>query len=676
MTTEAKNDAAPPTTTVLDLELEPYRDGFSRRAVIGAFFLAAVMVPAAIYLSLMLGSGLGAAADWVTVILFLELARRSFQKLTRQEIMVLLHVASSVGTGVGTAGLAGGVFGQLVWNSYLRNSNVTEPFGLHTMLPDWVAPSGGGRSLWDTAWLPAIGVLVISHILGQTQKFVCGYLAFRITSDLERLPFPMAPLYAQGAMALAEHSGRTESWRWNAFSLGAGIGAAFAVLSTLVPSVTGTLLAQPLFLLPNPWWDISPFFRDVLGMNATAVVITADLGAVLVGMIIPWRVLVGSVVGTVFFQLILNPYVLYPMGVLKHWQPGFNPAQTALNNSLDFYLSLTIGCAVAVAIAGLASLAWGLHKKRLKHRAVTVAVEDGTDAATVAMGSPVVHPPEGRGDFPIWLMIAIFILTSFGYVALCHWLVPDFPVWMFFAFAFLFTPLMTYIHARMVGITGTFVGLPMVREGTFFMSGYEKPDVWFAPIPLHDYGGMAQFFRQMELTRTKFTSMLKAELLILPIMMVASFLFWSYIWSLDPIPSEKYPPVQVFWPVQAKMAALWSTAQSSGSTFLTDAIKWPIIGLFMAVTLMLLGVFGALGLSVEFIYGGIAGANMGIVHVIFPALIGAILSRFVFSRKFGAKQWKSYVPVILAGFACGAGLVGMLGMAIVFLQRSVSSLPY
>ena len=529
MTSPAAPSSSPQAMPTPDLVADVFVDGFTRRAVIGAFFLAAVMVPAAIYLSLMLGGGLTAAADWVTVILFLELARRSFQKLSRQEIMVLIHVASSIGTATGAGGLAGGVFGSLVWQSYLKHSSATAQFGLAGALPNWVAPAAdvvARRSLWQEAWLPAIGVLVVSHLLGRIQSFTAGYLAFRLTADVERLKFPMAPVAAQGAMALAEHSGRSESWRWTAFSIGAVVGGTFAILSTLVPAVTGAFLSQPVFILPNPWYDLSTSTESFL--PATAIVLTVDLGVLLVGMIIPWRVLVGSVIGTIVFQLILNPFVLQPMGILKSWRPGFTAVNTAQANSLDFYLSQTIGCAAAIAIAGIIALLLALYRRRRNRL---------KDASAGLVAAPV-GPPPGRGDFNVPVMIAIFVACSFAYVWLCHLLVPSFSIWIFLAFGFLYTPLMTYITARMQGITGTQVGFPMVREGTFLMSGYERPDVWYAPIPLHDYGSGAQWFRQMELTRTKFTSMLKAELLIFPIMLVASFLFWSYMWGMDPIPSE------------------------------------------------------------------------------------------------------------------------------------------
>ena len=60
------------------------------------------------------------------------------------------------------------------------------------------------------------------------------------------------------------------------------------------------------------------------------------------------------------------------------------------------------------------------------------------------------------------------------------------------------------------------------------LSHYQKVDIWFAPIPLADYGGMAQHFRTVELTRTKFTSIIKVEFLMLPIMLGCSLLVLEF----------------------------------------------------------------------------------------------------------------------------------------------------
>ena len=96
----------------VDRELEEYRslmevpstfeDGFNRRTIIGALFICFIMIPSSIYLGLVAGVGISAAAEWVTIILFTEVARRSFQRLTRQEVYILFYVAAALTTMVST----------------------------------------------------------------------------------------------------------------------------------------------------------------------------------------------------------------------------------------------------------------------------------------------------------------------------------------------------------------------------------------------------------------------------------------------------------------------------------------------------------------------------------------------------------------------------------------------
>ena len=57
---------------------ESYEDGFDVKTLIGALFIGFVMMPGAIYLGLVAGRSLGPAAEWTTIILFTEIARRSF----------------------------------------------------------------------------------------------------------------------------------------------------------------------------------------------------------------------------------------------------------------------------------------------------------------------------------------------------------------------------------------------------------------------------------------------------------------------------------------------------------------------------------------------------------------------------------------------------------------------
>ena len=64
-----------------ELEPDSFHEGFTLRTALGALFVAIIMLPGSMYLGLMMGSDLGPAAEWTTIILFVEVARRSFTVL-------------------------------------------------------------------------------------------------------------------------------------------------------------------------------------------------------------------------------------------------------------------------------------------------------------------------------------------------------------------------------------------------------------------------------------------------------------------------------------------------------------------------------------------------------------------------------------------------------------------
>ena len=88
-----------------DLELKQFRElmpppdrweeGFGLKAVIGGIFVGLLMTPASMYGGLIIGQDVGAAAQWVTIILFIEVARRAFTTLRRPEIYVLYYMAGA-----------------------------------------------------------------------------------------------------------------------------------------------------------------------------------------------------------------------------------------------------------------------------------------------------------------------------------------------------------------------------------------------------------------------------------------------------------------------------------------------------------------------------------------------------------------------------------------------------
>ncbi|HTE20618.1 MAG TPA: hypothetical protein VK689_19800, partial [Armatimonadota bacterium] len=97
-----------------------FEEGFTGRTMVGALFVAFIMLPGAIYLGLVSGQSLGSASEWVTIVLFAEVARRSFIPLKRQEIYVLFYIAAALSGLNASLGVAGGPFGGLIWNGYLH----------------------------------------------------------------------------------------------------------------------------------------------------------------------------------------------------------------------------------------------------------------------------------------------------------------------------------------------------------------------------------------------------------------------------------------------------------------------------------------------------------------------------------------------------------------------------
>jgi len=658
-----------------DRELEAYRglmeppttfqDGFTLRTIAGAFFVGFIMMPGAIYMGLIAGVSLGAAAEWVTIILFTELARRSFSSLSRQEIYVIYYIAGGLAGVAGSTMLAGGPIGQLIWHQYLVQSQAALGFDVADKIPSWVVPAAGSeallaRTFLHRAWIPPITVLVVSQVLARIEWFSLGYVLFRITSDVERLPFPLAPVAAQGATALAEIDEHQTSWRWRVFAMGMGIGLLFGAVYVALPALTGLIASEPITLLPIPWIDLTRTTESFL--PAAPLGIGTDLGLVLLGTVLPFWVVVGSFSAALVHAL--GSPVLYHLGALTHWRPGMDTILTNFSNDVDVWLSVYIGAGFAVGIIGIFHAARAIRESR------------GHESKG-SLRSRLAETPVGRGDFPFWLAVGVYLTSTLAMVLLCVFLLEDddFPLLFLLAFGFVATPLLSYVNARMGGLTGQLVSFPMIREGAFIMSGYRGVDIWFAPIPYADHGRRAQLFREVELTGTRFRSILKAELLVLPLSLICGLVFWSLIWKMGPIPSPAFQYAQTYWHLIALRQCLWYSATLGGESLFHEAIKavWVLGGFSFAGGAFLL--LSCLRLPVSLIYGFVRGLS-ALPHLLIPEMAGALLARYVLERRFGQRQWRQYAPVLLAGYACGMGLIGMSAVAIALISKSVTQIQY
>ena len=652
-----------------DKELNQYRnlmkppgtfeEGFKWSSLVGALFIGLVMVPGSIYMHLLAGLGVGRAAQWVTVILFLEVAKRAHKSLSRAEMFILFYMAGAVIVAP---------FEGLLWAQFFVQSKSVVGQGMAELIPSWYAPSDpkvlASRNFFQLAWLPALGLVIFKQIISRIDNNVLGYGLFKVASDIEKLPFPMAPIGAQGMIALSEDmdeaEGKQTTWRWRTFSIGGAIGLVFGMLYMGLPTLTQALFGESIEMFPIPFADWTGRTQGVLPAVATGL--SFDLGSLILGMVIPFWAVIGSFAGLVI-TFILNP-ILYKTHVLTSWAPGDSTVETLFKNTVDFYFSFGLGISLAIAVIGIITIIKSLRKK------------GGKGETEITVKETI---PEGRGDISFSWVGVIYLMSTISYILVCGYLINWHRGVMIVLcfFAYIYTPMISYVTARLEGMVGLALNIPFVREAGIILSGYQGGIAcWFLPFPIANYGVHTVFYRQSELIGAKFTSKWKAEALLVPFIIICSIFFAQLIWSMGPVPSSSYPYASMMWEFQAKNKALLYSSTMGGFSKFHEAFSLSFIGIGLLSGMLMYGVLSLFNAPTLLLYGCVQGLNQTMPHIVIPQLVGALLSRFYFERKMGFKQWRQYAPVLSAGFFCGAGLVTMFCIGVMFLSKSVIKLPY
>jgi len=660
-----------------DKEFKEFRDlirrpdhfehGVNVGTVVMALFVGLLMTPAQLYMQLVAGVEMGPAAQWVTVILYVEVSRRALKTLKRPEIFVLFYMCGAV---IHTGG-------GLLWHQFLAQSEEMRRLGIAEYIPQWYAPSDPAvlaqRDFMMTAWMLPIGLMLLQMFISRLDHFGLGYVMFRLTSDVEELPFPMAPVGAMGMTALADASSQKDSWQWRTFSIGGAAGLAFGTIYLAIPNITSAIFTSSLRIIPLPFVDLTGYTEQAL--PAMPMMISCDLSFVVLGMVLPFWAMVGSAIG-LMITMIANP-ILFKTGLLHGWEPGLGGIHTIQSNTMDFYFSFRLGLLFAIAVIGFVHLYFSYRRKRR---------EMGTAGAGKTNWSKLFKPPVGRNDFSVWVALGIYLFSTTAYITLTYLLVnhwspipeggKEFPLWILIFYGFVYTPLISYVSARMEGIVGQQVQIPFVREATFILSGYKGAAIWFAPIPLHNYAGQVKSFRTTELTGCKFTSLIKAEMLIFPIMAVGTVLFAQFIWSISEVPSDLFPYANEFWELRAFRQGLIYSATLPGEAAspFQEAFVWEYLSVGFVLALAVYATLNHFGLPVFLVYGVVRGLDQSVPHAIVPMFIGALLGRYVCRKWFG-ENWPKYRIVFAAGFSAGIGLITMLSLGFVVMSKSAAKLP-
>jgi hypothetical protein len=346
-------------------------------------------------------------------------------------------------------------------------------------------------------------------------------------------------------------------------------------------------------------------------------------------------------------------------------------------------MSFGIGSAAGIAIISVYSTVKDIVKKsKLARNKKTQTEADIHDRGTSNLWKT---PDLGRGDYPMWLALVGYVIAASAMVIVCSMLIPGI-IWFLIIFAFLYNPFISYVNARLLGITGQQVDIPFVREGAFILSGCKNIDIWLAPVPVENYGQQAQAFRVNELTGVNFRSLLKADLVVVPVLFILSFIFWAFIWQSNAVPSDIYPAAQKNWELMSKQNTLLysstfrlegeeNSEKSFADSEFAKALHPKTIAIGASSTVILFAIFSVFGLPTMLIFGMIRGFGQ-LPHFMILEILGAVVGRFYFQKKFGSNNFLRMAPTVLAGYFTGVGLIGMATIAMTLIKNAVSSSPF
>ena len=636
----------------------PFENGFTLRAMIATVFCTLVMMPMTIYLKLAGGSGLGQAGQWVTMLLLVEVARRSFVQLKQQEIVILMSL-------LGIVAITAGPFEGLMWHRYFTESAQAANAGITEHIPTWVSPPAGSvaigtRSFLQWEWAGPIALAVGVLILGRVLSLSLGFVLFRLTNDMERLPFPLAPVAAGGAIALADSSADKDTWRWRAFLFGIFVGAAWTFATNLFPYLTSRYLHAPMNVFNFLKFDYS--VRLQFFLPAAVFGVDFALGHLLLGMVMPFHIVVGMTVASLAAHVGVNPLLVWT-GIAKDWQLGMSAGATAQTLGKNFWVSASMGIGFGMAAIGIITMVQRLGRR------VDRAETDRADRLR-----------KQRGDYPIGLCIALGLAALIGQVILCRYLIPNFHFWILITLGLIYSPMMSYVTARLVGMMGggTWTTIPHMTEGILLCTGYQGVGVWFAPLPISNFGGTVQTFKQLELTRTRFSSLLYANAFGLPLLVVGSLVFWNVFWKLAPIPSGAYEHAQKQWPARAYSRSIWMSLTLPGTSAreaLASAIHPKLMIGGGTFVMGLFGLFSLFKWPLALFYGAIGGYAQAPAAMV-GRVAGALIGRYAIAPRFGKENWKRSAPVVLAGFGCGVGLLHGILLTVHILDKAVKYTVY
>jgi hypothetical protein len=112
-----------------------------------------------------------------------------------------------------------------------------------------------------------------------------------------------------------------------------------------------------------------------------------------------------------------------------------------------------------------------------------------------------------------------------------------------------------------------------------------------------------------------------------------------------------------------------------GGSMFMEALRAKYVGAGFGAGVLSFMVLSVLGLPTLLVFGLVRGLGQGTPSFVVLELLGALVGRFYFRKRFG-DQWMKYTPILLAGFACGMGLTGMVAVSFTILNKMMAPLLF
>jgi len=621
-----------------ETENESFQSGFTSRSILASIYAIAVFTPAIMYLQLVTGQT-GFSVAWFTLLLWSKLLEMSGNKLLRQEALIVFLLS-----GLEFIPLS------LIYRAWYRQSEIAILFKLVYEIPDWYAPPPitriiEFRTFLHSSWIPVLSLLAISSILNQILAFSLALIAREILIESENLPFPIQQANAVALVTVTEG----EPFSTRILSVFATFGFIYGFFLYALPFVIQSWSGQLIYFLPIPWIDLNKQIE--ISMPGALFGLATDIIPYASGIIIPFKAAISLGIASLAVFFFGNWLVVkYNLSPTPWWTPGMNIQLASQQSILYFWATILIGFALSAGIGPI-----------LKHpKFFTSSLQhliNPTPQKSLRRTDPI--------NFRIWILLPL-IISLVGHLALSIILVPNFILSNLWFIPFMiFLPFISTLTAgRMLGEVGT-ATFPSgnFQNILYLASGYPRADIWFFPSPATTSGhGYLTWFKIAEITKTDAKSLIKAFWFVWPVSFILGIVYLQILWSLGPIPSARYPGVQIYWPIDATFQSLWIKGREVG--------MFPVSWVFFSFVVGLLIFFLIDLLHLPISFAALAAGSGTLPPYGIAYVLGAIVS-LVIEKIIGKEFWRKNKLLIAAGLMMGESIAITISVAVSLIINSI-----